>query len=93
MQSTDPEKLSMSEDSSQPLDTIPTVSPPVGKEASDDGAPGADDYLHGKQLFAIVISLVLGMFLIALDNVSPTLRSNPHADRRLLLDHHQHGYP
>lgn len=33
------------------------------------------DYPHGVRLAAIVISLMLGMFLVALDNVSWTLPS------------------
>lgn len=34
----------------------------------DNGAP--DDYPHGFRLVILVISLMLAMFLIALDNVS-----------------------
>jgi hypothetical protein len=32
-----------------------------------------EEYLHGAQLAALVVSLMLGMFLVALDNVSCTL--------------------
>ena len=38
---------------------------------SEERAPIADDgYLHGTRLAAIVISLILNMFLVALDNMS-----------------------
>ncbi|KAI5247091.1 MFS general substrate transporter [Aureobasidium subglaciale] len=33
-----------------------------------DDASTADDYLHGSRLTALVVSLMLGMFLVALDN-------------------------
>lgn len=41
------------------------------KEAETDavGAFIADEYPHGTRLAAIVVSLLLGMFLVALDNV------------------------
>lgn len=40
---------------------------------SDKGVIAPDDkYAHGARLAAIVVSLMLGMFLVALDNVGLT---------------------
>jgi hypothetical protein len=36
-----------------------------------DGDTTADDYVHGTRLVALAASLMLGMFLVALDNVRP----------------------
>jgi MFS transporter, DHA2 family, glioxin efflux transporter len=49
----------------------PTSVEMTGKEAETDasGAFVAEEYPHGTRLAAIVMSLLLGMFLVALDNV------------------------
>jgi hypothetical protein len=49
-------------------------SPEVGNMEVE--TPNTDDYSHGAHLAAIVVSLMLGMFLVALDNVSCTLLRN-----------------
>jgi hypothetical protein len=47
--------------------------------ASHDKKTHADDeYPHGARLAALVISLMLGMFLVALDNVSSPFRECDH---------------
>jgi hypothetical protein len=48
-----------------------TLSEPGDTEVkgSEEIAPGAAEYPHGTRLAAIVVSLMLGMFLVALDNV------------------------
>jgi hypothetical protein len=57
------------------------ISPELGDIEIE--ASHTDDYLYGAQLAAIAVSLMLGMFLVALDNVSCTLSSrNRRADRR-----------
>jgi hypothetical protein len=52
---------------------------PESKDATelgydDERTEAADEYPHGARLAAIVMSLMLGMFLVALDNVSYTRR-------------------
>lgn len=48
--------------------------------ANDDAkAHATDEYPHGARLAAVVLSLMLGMFLVALDNVSPPFRDAPHS--------------
>jgi hypothetical protein len=40
-----------------------------------DGDTNTDDFVHGTRLVALAASLMLGMFLVALDNVCPCDRS------------------
>ena len=48
---------------------------PENKEAVEDGSSAAsggdttEEYAHGTRLVALTTSLMLGMFLVALDNV------------------------
>lgn len=77
------EKHLPTEDSSQ--NSVPMAEISVPKEAATeiDKPEAADeiveDYPQGARLAVIVISLMLGMFLVALDNVSNTL-SDSHSD-------------
>lgn len=43
---------------------------PVEVVKPEEDAPVLDEYLHGTRLVALTVSLLLGMFLVALDNVS-----------------------
>ena len=52
--------------------------------SQDAMTSATEEYPHGARLAAIVLSLMLAMFLIALDNVSPSLR---HASRPQLTNH------
>lgn len=49
----------MSEPKDDPIEIV--------KPEEDTSTP--DDYLHGSRLIALTVSLLLGMFLVALDNV------------------------
>jgi hypothetical protein len=42
----------------------------IDANSHDEKAPVDDEYPHGIRLAAVVFSLMLGMFLVALDNVS-----------------------
>jgi hypothetical protein len=46
-----------------------------------------DKYAHGTRLAAIVVSLLLGMFLVALDNVGYSRTCDSHNARRKLTMH------
>lgn len=53
-----------------PASYVPDSSlPPEGITGAQIGNEKTDEYPHGFRLAAIVISLMLGMFLVALDNV------------------------
>ncbi|OQE15365.1 hypothetical protein PENFLA_c032G05761 [Penicillium flavigenum] len=69
-QNTDSEKQATAEDPSQHLCTLVSTSEQRGMNvANHDAKPGAaDEYPHGARLAAVVFSLMLGMFLVALDN-------------------------
>lgn len=61
-----------------------------------DGTEGSiDPYPHGARLAAIILSLMLGMFLVSLDNVSfaPNSLGQSHPLIERVLDHHKHGDP
>jgi hypothetical protein len=46
-----------------------------------DGDTTTDDFVHGTRLVALAASLMLGMFLVALDNVRPCDNSwNPQQE-------------
>ncbi|PVH95582.1 MFS general substrate transporter [Periconia macrospinosa] len=68
----EPETQLGAQDSSPSLSTLAATSEPkltspeVGSIAA--GTPEEDDYSHGVHLAAIVVSLMFGMFLVALDN-------------------------
>jgi len=76
-----PQQQLDAEDSSQRSSS--TVANAKSKEDTADventemDSHGADDYPHGARLTAIVISLLLSMFLVALDNVSYMLCDTP----------------
>jgi len=77
------EKQLDTEDSSQRSATMAATSEQK-ENAIDTGEvdakhPVAAIYPHGARLTAIVISLMLGMFLVALDNVSHLLRDMPQS--------------
>lgn len=70
----DPEHLQTPEKSSRPSSEVAEGFEPkedaTGETiANDDADP--EEYSHGLRLAALVISLLLGMFLVALDNVRP----------------------
>ena len=50
---------------------------------TEEDVTDSEDYAHGSRLTALVISLMLGMFLVALDNVRShsLLRSDQGADQ------------
>ncbi|KAJ9656120.1 hypothetical protein H2198_005176 [Neophaeococcomyces mojaviensis] len=66
----DSEKQTTSEGSPQISSTTATMSGPGATEDGNSEAriPVTEEYPHGARLAAIVISLMLGMFLVALDN-------------------------
>jgi hypothetical protein len=73
----DTEMQPAAQDSSRSLHTLDETSETklsspefVNMEAE---TPDQEEYSHGAQLTALVVSLMLGMFLVALDNVSCTL--------------------
>ena len=70
----DSEKQTTTEDSPQISSTTATTSGPGATKDGNTEAriPVTEEYPHGSRLAAIVISLMLGMFLVALDNVSYT---------------------
>ena len=72
-QNADSEKQATAKDPSQRLCTLVSSSEQGGLDvAIHEAKPGAaDEYPHGARLAAVVFSLMLGMFLVALDNVSP----------------------
>lgn len=61
--------------------TLVSGSESVGVHVANDDtkAHATDDYPHGARLAAVVLSLMLGMFLVALDNLSPPFRDVPHS--------------
>ncbi|KAL4883823.1 major facilitator superfamily-domain-containing protein [Aspergillus karnatakaensis] len=67
---TDTEKQPTTEDSPRYSSTIATSSEPSVAEikGSQEDTTAEDEYPHGTRLVAIVASLMLGMFLVALDN-------------------------
>lgn len=71
----------MSGDPSQPSSTLVLGSESGGIHVANDDAKAhaTDEYPHGARLAAVVLSLMLGMFLVALDNVSPPFRDAPHS--------------
>jgi MFS transporter, DHA2 family, glioxin efflux transporter len=73
----EPETQPAVQDPLRTLSTLAATSEPKinSLEASniEAGNPKEDDYSHGAHLAAIVVSLMLGMFLVALDNVSCTI--------------------
>lgn len=68
------EKQTATEGSPQISSTMVTMSGPGATKDGNTEAriPVTEEYPHGARLAAIVISLMLGMFLVALDNVSYT---------------------
>jgi hypothetical protein len=61
----------------------------------DEDAP-VDEYAHGARLTAIVVSLLLGMFLVAIDNVGSSRICGSHNMRRKLTiheDNHRNRHP
>lgn len=75
------EKQAMAEDPPQTSSTLVSGSESGGIHVANDEAKAdaTDEYPHGARLAAVVLSLMLGMFLIALDNVSPPFRDAPHS--------------
>lgn len=68
------EKQLTAENSRQNSVTMTAMSDADAKaESSETTTPVADGYPHGTRLAAIAISLMLSMFLVALDNVSRSL--------------------
>lgn len=65
---------------SSPVEAM-SESDAVKNEMLEAGAPGIDEYPHGARLTAIVVSLMLGMFLVALDNVSHIFFNVDRADQ------------
>jgi hypothetical protein len=68
---------------------------PVEVVKPEEDTPTLDDeYLHGTRLTALTVSLMLGMFLVALDNVRSheILLFGYEADY-ILLDDHWHCHP
>ncbi len=88
-QKSDPEHLQTPEKSSRPSSEVAEGFEPkedTAEQPIDDGHDDAEEYAHGLRLAALVISLLLGMFLVALDNVR--LQSSPQAriDRLIRAD-------
>jgi hypothetical protein len=52
--------------------------------------PPAEEYIHGFRLVVLAVSLMLGMFLVALDNVGYISNTRSSAD---YLDHSRHRHP
>lgn len=50
----------MSEEKEDPVELV---------KPEEDATTFDDEYLHGTRLTALTVSLMLGMFLVALDNV------------------------
>jgi hypothetical protein len=71
-QTIDSEQQAMAEDHPRRSCTLVASSERGDKDVAnhDAKARAADEYPHGARLAAIVFSLMLGMFLVALDNVS-----------------------
>lgn len=67
------EKQATAEDPPQTSSTLMSGSASGSIHIANDDAKyhATDDYPHGARLAAVVLSLMLGMFLVALDNVSP----------------------
>ena len=74
------EKQATAEDPPQTSSTLSSGSEPGSIHLANDDAKAhaTDDYPHGARLAAVVLSLMLGMFLVALDNVSPPFHDAPH---------------
>lgn len=72
-QTTNLEKQVLAEDPPRHSSTLVASPEQGGMEVANDNAKASvtDEYPHGARLAAVVLSLMLGMFLIALDNVSP----------------------
>ena len=70
----DPELQPMSNKASKlssvPIETPQAINYEKEVESVDSKTPDIQDYPHGVRLAAIAVSLMLGMFLVALDNVS-----------------------
>ena len=67
---------------SSPSPTTVSISPHddadiTSQDAMTSATDATEEYPHGARLAAIVFSLMLAMFLVALDNVSPPLRDAP----------------
>jgi hypothetical protein len=77
----DSEKQTTAEDPPRRSCTLVSSSEQGGMDIAnhDAKARAADEYPHGARLAAVVFSLMLGMFLVALDNVSPPFRDAPHS--------------
>lgn len=74
--------------SSRKEDPIEVVKPEKDTPAIDD------EYLHGTRLTALTVSLMLGMFLVALDNVrSHEILWFEYEADFILLDDHWHCHP
>jgi hypothetical protein len=61
-----------------------------------DGDTTTDDFVHGTRLVALAASLMLGMFLVALDNVRSCDRFVEILSKRLIiltLDYHRYCNP
>ena len=85
---------------STPLATVgdEKVENTPGSNSADVGRPPSEEYPHGAQLTAIIVSVMLSMFLVALDNVScstPRYRLAIEIERllRLSQDNTWHGHP
>jgi hypothetical protein len=52
--------------------------------------PSAEEYIHGFRLVVLAVSLMLGMFLVAIDNVSCICNARYSADH---VDHSRHRHP
>lgn len=66
-------RLSLSESASEPKEGV------TEEENYEVETTVTDEYPHGARLAAIVISLMLGMFLVALDNVSSIVFNAPRS--------------
>lgn len=77
----DLEKQATARDPPWRSSTLASSSEQGSMDVANDGAKAdaADEYPHGARLAAVVCSLMLGMFLVALDNVSPPFRDTPHS--------------
>jgi hypothetical protein len=70
-QSVELEKQSSAETFSQQPESAAAAMERSAKdvESIEAGTPIADEYPHGARLAVIVVSLLLGLFLVSLDNV------------------------
>jgi hypothetical protein len=70
----------------------------IDKPGNISDAPNVndeDEYASGINLLLLIISLMLGMFLVALDNVcsSSSTTARPHLHTLTSKDHPQHRHP